>query len=164
MIVDKEREIQKKFSSKLGRLSIFMITHIGHLMVRKANRGLGQQGFSLQFEQFPVLFIIYFAGNEQLSQQEIANMLQRDKSGIQRSIRTLERDGYLRIVPDSNDRRKNLIQLTPAGKMAVEKAIESAEVLDQQVTDKLTPEELDAFLKTLTKISTLLDKEDICSF
>lgn len=164
MIVDKELEIQKKFSSKLGRLSIFMITHIGHLMVRKANRGLDQQGFSLQFEQFPVLFIIYFAGNEQLSQQEIANMLQRDKSGIQRSIRTLERDGYLRIVPDSNDRRKNLIQLTPAGKMAVEKAIESATILDQQVTDKLTPEELDALLKTLNKISTLLDKEDICSF
>jgi len=56
-----------------------------------------------------------------MSQQEIANLLQKDKSGIQRTIKTLERDGYLRVQQDDIDRRKNLIQLTAAGKHIMEK-------------------------------------------
>ena len=131
---------------------------MGHLLAKQSNRELTRLGFTLQIEQVPILFMVYFSGEDLLSQQEIANMLQKDKSGIQRSLRTLERDGYLRIVPDSIDRRKNLIQLTPAGKMVVEKAIETAETIDKQVTDQLTTEELDAFLATLRKISSILEK------
>jgi len=151
-------EIQDKFSERLGRLFIFMISHAGHLMARKSNRELTRLGFTLQIEQFPILFIIYFSEDNLLSQQDIANMLQKDKSGIQRSIRTLERDGYLRIVSDDVDRRKNLIQLTPAGKLVVEKVIETAEVMDKQVTDQLSAEELASFLTTLRKITTILEK------
>ncbi len=141
----------------MGRLFIFMVSHVGHLMGKKANRELIRTGFTLQIEQFPILFTTYFSGEDLLSQQEIADLVHRDKSGIQRSLRTLERDGYLRIVPDSIDRRKNLVQLTPAGKLVVEKAIETAEGIDKQVTDQLTKEELNTFLGTLQKISSLLD-------
>ncbi|GAB3555182.1 MarR family winged helix-turn-helix transcriptional regulator [Spirosoma knui] len=158
MIGDKGSKIQQKFSERMGRLSIFMISHVGHLMGRQSNRELSKAGFSLQIEQFPILFVIYFSGDDVLSQQEIANMLQKDKSGIQRSIRTMERDGYLKIVADSVDRRKNLIQLTPAGKLVIEKAIETAETIDKQVTSHLTAEELTSFLKTLRKIADLIDK------
>ncbi|QJW90359.1 MarR family transcriptional regulator [Spirosoma taeanense] len=158
MPLEKELDIQEKFSTRMGRLSIFMISHLGHLMAKMANRELIKAGFSLQIEQFPVLFIIYFSGDDLLSQQEIANMLQKDKSGIQRSIRTLERNGYLRIISDSIDRRKNLIQLTPAGKLAVDKAIATAEQIDKQVTSQLTADELTAFLSTMRKISTVLNK------
>ncbi|UFH54023.1 MarR family winged helix-turn-helix transcriptional regulator [Spirosoma sp. KNUC1025] len=154
----KEDELKEKVSERMGRLLIFTTTHVGHLLARKSNRELSRLGFTLQIEQFPILFTTYFSGDDLLSQQEIANMLQKDKSGIQRSLRTLERDGYLRIVPDDIDRRKNLIQLTPAGKMVVEKVIETAETIDKQVTDQLTGEELDSFLVTLRKISALLEK------
>ncbi|RIV21501.1 MarR family transcriptional regulator [Fibrisoma montanum] len=158
MVGEKKMEIQDKFSERLGCLFIFMISHAGHLMARKSNRELTRLGFTLQIEQFPILFIIYFSEDNLLSQQDIANMLQKDKSGIQRSIRTLERDGYLRIVSDDVDRRKNLIQLTPAGKLVVEKVIETAEVMDKQVTDQLSAEELASFLTTLRKITTILEK------
>ena len=158
MIVDREANLQEKMSERMGRLSIFVITHLGHLLGRMANRELVRSGFSLQIEQLPILFTAYFSGANLLSQQEIANLLQKDKSGIQRSIRTLERDGYLRIINDAVDRRKNLIQLTPAGKMAVEKVIEATERIDKQVTDQLSATELDVFLTTLRKISSLLDK------
>ncbi len=153
-----EKDIHTKFAERMGTQSIFMISHVGHLMARKANRELARLGFTLQIEQFPVLFITYFSGDNLLSQQEIANLLQKDKSGIQRSIRTLERDGYLRVVPDSVDRRKNLIRLTPAGKMIIEQAIKTTETIDEEVMTQLTPEEREAFLKTTRKIITLLDK------
>lgn len=152
-----EKTLQAKFAERMGSQSIFMISHVGHLMAKKANRELTRLGFTIQIEQFPVLFVTYFAGDDLLSQQDIANMLQKDKSGIQRSIRTLERDGYLRVVPDSVDRRKNMIRLTPAGKMIIEQAIQTTEMLDQQVMSQLTQEEKDAFLNTTRKIISLLD-------
>ncbi|WP_420150466.1 MarR family winged helix-turn-helix transcriptional regulator [Spirosoma sp.] len=158
MVIDKEAELREKISGRMGKLSIFTITHVGHLMGKKANRELIRSGFSLQLEQLPILFTIYFSGDDLLSQQEIANLLHKDKSGIQRSIRTLERDGYLRIVPDEVDRRKNLVKLTPAGQLVIEKVIQTAEGIDKQVTDQLPAEELASFMATLRKISTLLDK------
>ena len=153
-----EETIQAKFTERMGSQAIFMISHVGHLMAKKANRELSRLGFTLQIEQFPVLFVTYFAGDDLLSQQDIANMLQKDKSGIQRSIRTLERDGYLRVVPDSVDRRKNMIRLTPAGKMIIEQAIKTTEQIDQQVMSQLTQGERESFLTTTRKIINLLDK------
>ncbi|GAB3987255.1 MarR family transcriptional regulator [Spirosoma daeguense] len=158
MIVSKEEELRAKIAERMGNLTIISITHIGHLLGKKANRELGRSGFTLQLEQLPILFTTYFSGNDLLSQQEIANLIHKDKSGVQRSLRTLERDGYLRIVSDEVDRRKNLIQLTPAGKMVVEKVIQTAEEIDKQVMDQLPHEELATFMTTLRKISSLLDK------
>lgn len=158
MPVEKESSIRQKIEERTGRLAIFMISHLAGLMARLGNRELTKAGFSLQIEQLPVLFIIYFADDDLLSQQEIANLLQKDKSGIQRSIRTLERDGYLRIIADNLDRRKNRIQLTPAGKLVVDKAIETAHIVDQRVTDQLTPDELNTFLSTMRKISGILNR------
>lgn len=158
MVTDKETELRGKISERMGRISLFTITHVGHLMGKKANRELVRSGYSLQLEQLPILFTIYFSGNDLLSQQEIANLLHKDKSGIQRSLRTLERDGYLRVVAHEVDRRKNLIQLTPAGQSVVEKVIETTEIIDKQVTSQLTADELNSFLSTLRKITSLLDK------
>lgn len=150
--------LQANFRERMGSQAVFMISNAAHLMAKKANRELTRLGFTLQIEQFPVLFVTYFAGNDLLSQQEIANLLQKDKSGIQRSIRTLERDGYLRVVSDSVDRRKNLIRLTPAGKMVIEQAIQITETLDEQVMSQLSLVEREAFLTTTRKIVSILEK------
>ncbi|WP_044129391.1 MarR family winged helix-turn-helix transcriptional regulator [Rudanella lutea] len=158
MVLDRDKELKANFASKMGHLSIFMISQAGHLIVRQTNRELSRMGFALQMEQLPILLIIYFADADLLSQQEIANALQKDKSGVQRSLRTLERDGYLRIVADSADRRKNLIQLTPAGKLVVDKAIETAGEINKRLTEQLTTEELDTFQATLRKIISLFDQ------
>ncbi|MDB5240625.1 MAG: transcriptional regulator, MarR family [Spirosoma sp.] len=152
------KDLGQKFMGRIGSQAIFMISHVSHIMANKANRELARLGFSLQIEQVPVLFVIYFAADDLLSQQEIANMLQKDKSGIQRSIRTLERDGYLRVVSDSVDRRKNLIRLTPAGRMIIEQVIQILETLDHEVMSQLSQEERDAFLATTQKIITLIGK------
>ncbi len=158
MTTDTSLALQQRITAKLSQLVVFNINHIAHLLARKTNRELAQLGFTLQFEQLPILFVASFWGNDLPSQQEIANQLQKDKSGIQRSIRTLERDGYLRVLADSTDRRKNLIQLTPAGKLIVEKVLETAELFDQQLTSQMDPEEVQSLMSVLQKISKLLDQ------
>lgn len=158
MTAVKEQELQARFTERMGTQAIFMVSHVSHLLARKANRELARLGFTLQIEQFPILFIVYFSNEDLLSQQDIANFLQKDKSGIQRSIRTLERDGYLRIVSDSEDRRKNLIQLTPAGKMIIEQALKTTEAMDHEVMSQLTADERETFSRITRKIASLLEK------
>ncbi len=158
MITQEELNIKEKIHNSLGQLLTFNINQVSHLFIRKVNRELSKSGSTLQVEQFPILFLIAHSTEGSLSQQEIANFLQKDKSGIQRSIRTLERDGYLRITADDNDRRKNLVQLTPAGKLTIEKISEKAASINQEITAQLTPEEVSTMLTLLRKISATMEK------
>ncbi|RDB03173.1 MarR family winged helix-turn-helix transcriptional regulator [Runella aurantiaca] len=157
MITNEQQSIKEKIWGQLGQYLTFNINHVSHLFARKVNRELSKSGFTLQIEQFPILFLVNHSTEGLLSQQDIANFLQRDKSGIQRSIRTLERDGYVRIVSDDTDRRKNLIQLTPAGKFTIDKITEMAVTLNQEISSQLTPEEVSALLSILRKISATID-------
>lgn len=157
MITQEETTIKERIVAMMGNLVLFNVNQVSHLFAKKANRDLAKAGSSLQLEQLPVLFVVNCSPDGLLSQQDIANILQKDKSGIQRSIRTLERDGYLRITPDSIDRRKNLIQLTPAGSMIIEKIVNTAKRLDQEVTSQLTPEEVETLVRVLRKITTLIE-------
>ena len=152
-----EIHIKEKIWKHLGQYLTFNINHVSHLFVRKINRELGQTGLSIQIEQFPILFLVRYSADEPLSQQDIANLLQKDKSAIQRSIRTLERDGYIRIVSDDVDRRRNLIHLTPAGKFAVDKIADLAAVINQDVTSKLTQEESETLMKLLQKVASTIE-------
>lgn len=157
MITKEQLSIKEKINNSLGQLLTFNINQVSHLFVRKVNRELSKSGSSLQVEQFPILFLLAHSTEGSLSQQEIANFLQKDKSGIQRSIRTLERDGYLRVAADDNDRRKNVVQLTPAGKLTIEKISEMAAAINQEITSQLTPEEASTLLTLLKKISATMD-------
>ncbi|WP_428662682.1 MarR family winged helix-turn-helix transcriptional regulator [Runella sp.] len=157
MITQEELNIKEKIHNSLGQLLTFNINQVSHLFIRKVNRELSKSGSSLQVEQFPILFLLAHSTEGSLSQQDIANFLQKDKSGIQRSIRTLERDGYLRITADDNDRRKNLVQLTPAGKLTIEKISEKAAAINQEITSRLTPEEVSTMLTLLRKITATME-------
>ncbi|MFD1145267.1 MarR family winged helix-turn-helix transcriptional regulator [Larkinella insperata] len=157
MIAKEESTIKEKIFSQMSQFVVFNITHVSHIFAKKTNRDLAKSGISLQLEQLPVLFVVSCSTDGSLSQQDIANLLQKDKSGIQRSIRTLERDGYLRVTPDVTDRRKNLIQMTPAGKTIINKVMETAKQLDEEVTSQLEPEEVATLLKLLGKVTALLE-------
>ncbi len=150
------QDIKERVAKQLGRLVGFNINHVAHLMVKHVNRELSKTGYTLQMEQLPVLFMIYFS-TELMSQQEIANLLQKDKSGIQRTIKTLERDGYLRVQQDDVDRRKNNVQLTPAGRNIIDRVVQSAHTFDQALTSKLTTDEVDTLLSILNKIAGHLE-------
>lgn len=145
----KEKTIRDNYAKATKGGGIFEISQMSHLISKRINQELSRLNFPLQMDQLPALSIVYLSGDTLLSQQEIADTLQRDKSGIQRAIRVLERDGYIRIVADAADRRKNLIRLTPPGKVVVEQAIHITGLLNNQLMATLSPEERD-MLNTIT--------------
>ncbi|MBO9639902.1 MarR family winged helix-turn-helix transcriptional regulator [Siphonobacter aquaeclarae] len=154
---DKFSLLDQTAYQRLSRLSIFVILHMTHLLARHVNRELLKMGYTLQVEQIRMLIVIFFM-KESPSQQEIADFLQRNKAGIQRSVKTLERDGYLRVTADATDKRKNLVFLSPAGKMVVERALESMEKIDEEIRSHLTDEEMNTMMQVRQKIVNLMSE------
>lgn len=150
------KELNQANFERLSRLMLFNILTVSHLIGRKTNKDLVKMGYSIQVEQLPILFVAYLREGNAPSQQDIANFTQKDKGGIQRSVQTLSRDGYIRIVADSKDRRKNLVELTPAGKHVVTKMMEAIEDIDQKMTSLISKEEIDTLLITVRKITNIL--------
>lgn len=151
-----QQVIQENYEQSTGRKGIFEITQMSHLISKRMDKELARLSFPLQMDQLPTLFIVYLSGNTLLSQQEIADNLHRDKSGIQRAIRVLERDGYIRIEADKEDRRKNLIRMTPPGKIVIEQAIRITTELNQRLISVLSPAEQEALDSITNKLTEAL--------
>lgn len=153
----KEHHIASDEMSRMADTLILNIFRVAHLVGRGTNRELARLGFSLQLEQVQILVLAFLHSDVPLSQQDIADVLQKDKAGIQRSVKTLERDGYLRINSDQNDRRRNLITLTPAGKLVAQEVMGRTLELDKQLTNHLNPEEVRGLLNVLKKLASMLE-------
>lgn len=57
-----------------------------------------------------------------MTQQELAEALVMDRSTLGHNLRPLERDGFVAIAIDREDRRARRLELTPAGKEKVKSA------------------------------------------
>ncbi|MNY48573.1 hypothetical protein D3C86_1839170 [compost metagenome] len=93
-----------------------------------------------------------------MTQQDIANVLQKDKAGIQRSVQTLHKDGFLKIESDIEDKRKNLISLTPSGKFVCERIQSLAITFNNQIMEHFSEEEWGTFLGYLDRVFKVIDK------
>ncbi|MAX79814.1 MAG: hypothetical protein CL843_06540 [Crocinitomicaceae bacterium] len=71
------------------------------------------QGIELPGEQIHVLEVL--ATNKSLIQQELSDLLHKDKSAVLRIIDSLEKKGLVVRVPDETDRRKKNIVITNKG-------------------------------------------------
>ncbi|MFT4062481.1 MAG: MarR family transcriptional regulator [Edaphocola sp.] len=86
---------------------------IHSIMFRVSNRLIQEASVPVKMEQLPVFMTIFACGN--VSQQEIADLLQRDKSSVQRTVVALEKKGLISINQDAKDKRKNILRSTAAG-------------------------------------------------
>ena len=73
-----------------------------------------KHGYDLTPEQFLVLDTLWDDGV--LSQQELADILKKDKNSVTKLIDALERKRLVERIPDKIDRRLNLIHITELAK------------------------------------------------
>ena len=90
-----------------------------HAALRRATRRLGQiyddalAPCGLRGTQVSLLFSIAAAGAPTMS--ELAAMLVMDLSALGHTLKPLQRDGLVRLVPDPRDRRARRVEITEAG-------------------------------------------------
>ena len=101
------------FFSEMKDTLVFQMHRIHCVMFRVANQLIEEASVPIKMEQLPILMCIHGSGC--VSQQEIADIVHRDKSSVQRTVIVLEKKGLITIAPDKNDKRKNNLRTTKTG-------------------------------------------------
>ncbi|MCF0049393.1 MarR family transcriptional regulator [Dyadobacter chenwenxiniae] len=135
----------------------FKLGVVTKIVFKKMNAQLVQEGIPVLAEQLPILMVVYFQEHA-MTQQDIANVLQKDKAGIQRSVQTLHKDGFLKIESDIEDKRKNLVTLTPSGKFVCERIQALVIAFDNRVMEHFTEEERKTFMGYLDRVAAIAEK------
>lgn len=108
-------------------------------------------------EQWSVLAVLW--KREGCSQQVLANETYRDKPSITRLVDKMEKEGLVVRKPDKEDRRLNLIFLTPKGRSYEKKALEVVTKIEQIATQGLKSDEISIFKETVKKILSNIENQ-----
>lgn len=112
---------------------------------------LRKRGVPLTPEQFLLIDLLWNQGP--MSQQQLADQMQKDKNSVTKLVDAIERKGFVVRQQNALDRRSNTLVLT-------EKALELRDgakqkgisILDEML-DGISEEELRTFLATLRKLN-----------
>lgn len=109
--------IKKNFLEGLENSFFGQVRKILVASHRMTSKFISESQIPIQVDQLPVFMAIYL--HENLSQQEVANTLCRDKASVKRTISHLEKNGLVSIKPNPVDKRANQVSLTKEGEHAV---------------------------------------------
>jgi len=110
-----------------------------------------KHGINLTPEQFLVMDTLWDEGV--LSQQQIADIIVKDKNSVTKLIDALENKGLVDRIPDKGDRRMNKIHLTDHARSLQSDATEVALQCTNCIIRDIPSEELVSFVSVLTKMS-----------
>ena len=118
---------------------------------------LQENGINITPEQYLVLDILW--EKQSLSQQNIADIIQKDKNSVTKIIDSLEKKNLVRRVTDKNDRRINKIELTDEA-FALEKiTTEVAINFMNDVVKDIDTKDLDTFVNVMRQLKNNLEGE-----
>ena len=116
---------------------------------------LSRNDINLTPEQYLVMDILWDA--DVMSQQSIADIIQKDKNSVTKFIDSLEKKGLVYRVVNKEDRRVNNIMVSEEGKKLKTKTTEVAIKMMRNVLDNIKEEDLMAFDKVMMQIKDNID-------
>jgi DNA-binding MarR family transcriptional regulator len=110
-----------KAPDSLSSNIIYLCGEFSHRFHQVLTREFRNNGIDVTVEQFSVLAMLLY--QEGISQQDISDVLGRDKTTVARVISIMERDNMIKRVTNKNDNRGKLIYLTRKGRSIQQKAV-----------------------------------------
>jgi DNA-binding MarR family transcriptional regulator len=137
-----------------GRLS-----RIGPLLARRQEAVFSR--FGLNRGEAGMLSALRIARPaHRLSPTRLARGLMLSSAGVTSRIDRLERRGFVRRLPDPDDRRGVIVELTDEGVKAVDAAVDAVTASDRQLVARLDPDELSQLEALLRKLLAGLEIPD----
>ncbi len=131
----------------------FMIVHTGKLLLKAINLAFAGISKEITFEQMGVLyFLSRNDGKKDMIQQDIAEIMDKNKSAVLRSVDILEQKGFVKRIPAAGDRRKNVITLTNTGKAVIEKMHDFFLEQDSVLKEGISEAELSTCMRVLSRV------------
>lgn len=118
--------------------------------IRLMQQRFTETGVNLTMEQFFVLNIL--DNEEGLILQDLAGIVDRDKSAVLRHINGLGEHHYVVRSKDPDDKRRKILLITKKGVKELEKARQVADQVNDELTDHIPAAKLDEYQKNIDKI------------
>lgn len=93
----------------------------------------------------------YLSRNGASSQRQLADYYDVDPATVCRMLDSLQKGGFVSRHPDAADKRRDLIELTPAGQETYGKWQDCCQEMEQRMLAGFTPEERADFSNYLTR-------------
>jgi len=116
------------------------------------------KNFDIAPEQRVILEVV--DKNRKVSQNELSQYLEKDKTTVSRTLDVLEKKGYIKRKYTKEDKRIKFISLTPLGKEMLDKTVDIITNFRESTTNNFTKEELNTFFSLLEKISLNIERRD----
>jgi DNA-binding MarR family transcriptional regulator len=132
------------------------ISRISLHIARRQEEVFGQ--FGLNRGEVGVLGALRVAGPQQrLSPTQLFRGLMLSSAGMTSRIDRLERRKLVRRIPDPNDRRGVLVELTDAGRKVLEEAVAANTKSERALLGDLSPKQVTALGKLLREVLATLE-------
>jgi|GEM_PF-756360 len=137
---------QKLYCNSLGCRMAYAVKGITRMLKKR----FSQEGIELTLEQY---FILNILDNEEgLILQELADIVDRDKSAVARHIDSLEENHFVLRAPDPEDKRRKMLHVTKPGMAELQKAKVLDQQLNREITDHFDPKKVEAVEAMLSRI------------
>ncbi|HEX9098696.1 MAG TPA: MarR family winged helix-turn-helix transcriptional regulator [Candidatus Dormibacteraeota bacterium] len=125
---------------------VALLTQISKALHRRTTEEI----LGMRLKQFMLLGYVRDHGG--VSQQELEKALLVDANGVVLLLNELEAAGFSVRRRDASDRRRHLVELTAAGRVAVERAEKARESLEDDILADFSPEERATLRKLLKRV------------
>lgn len=110
----------------------------------------------LQLEHYAEIILLLASTDHTLTQKELAELFQVDKSRIAVLIDGMTRNGFVYTEQNSADRRAHFVYLTGKGKESVPKIQEAIDEVNRMISQQLDKTHLEYFYATLFQMQSNL--------
>ena len=137
-----------KTGSQAGRRLGYLFKHAGRLMSELNDAVLAPLG--IEPRELGILIVI--DSFEPASQQQVAERIGVDRTTMVAMLDTLEAKGLLSRRPATEDRRRNVVELTPAGHDILSRAVAASDTAEAELLAPLSPEEAKQLRDLLARV------------
>ena len=107
--------------------------------------------------RFQVLAVLWAAGRS-VPQRDVVRALDVSRATVSALVEALQADGHVKVTPSLDDRRRVLIELTPAGRATILRLIKANAARLREAWGMLTDAELRSLLDTLSRLNAALER------
>ena len=119
---------------------------------------LRQKDVPLTPEQFLLIDLLWNHG--EMSQQQLADLMHKDKNSVTKLVDAIERKGFVVRQQNKHDRRSNTLVLTERANQLKPGAKQKGISILDQMLEGINENELRMFLETLRKLNVNMSVED----
>ena len=120
---------------------------------RALKRFASGSNIDIPAESLGILLTVHYSGTESI-QQDIADIVKKDKSAVLRQIDNLEKKNLVQRIVAPNDRRRNIIHITDDGLNLINEVNNKLDEIQSLLSDGLEASDLDIFYKVLNHLRT----------